>query len=319
MKGEYLMNSPDSAKLGDSIIPVKKARRFSMATQEAIAGWLFILPILLGFLVFVVFSIIYSLVISLMQWDLLTPQVFVGLKNYISAFKDERFWQVLYNTVYFVIGMVPTVLVFSMLIAIGINGKVNKLTGFFKISFFAPSITSTIAIGMIWLWIFNPTNGMINTILYSIGLTDVPQWLQSVIWAKPALIIMRVWQMCGYYMIMFLAGLQTIPPTLYEAAEVDGARKWKKFRYITVPMLSNTTFFVIIMLIIEAFNIFEAIFVMTEGRPAGTTNTLLYYIYYNGFRVYKMGYASALAWILFAIVFVLTLVQFRMQNKKEET
>ena len=311
------MSSPDGVKIAGSITPVKKTWRFSMAMQEAITGWLFILPIMLGFLVFVVFSIIYSMVISLTQWDLLTPQVFVGFRNYVDAFKDERFWQVLYNTVYFVIGLLPTVLTCSMLIAIGLNGKVNKLTNFFKISFFAPSITSTIAIGMIWLWIFNPTNGMINTILYSIGVSDVPQWLQSPIWAKPALIIMRVWQMCGYYMLMFLAGLQTIPQTLYEAAEVDGARRWKKFRYITVPMLSNTTFFVTIMLIIEAFNIFEAIFVMTEGRPAGTTNTLLYYIYYNGFQVYKMGYASALAWILFVMLFVLTLIQFKLRNRKE--
>lgn len=312
------MSSPDGVKIESSITLVKKTRRLSMAQQEAITGWLFILPILLGFLVFIVFSVIYSMLISFTEWDLLTPQVFVGFENYIDVFKDERFYQVLYNTVYFVIGIVPVVLVFSMLMAIGLNGKVNKLTNFFKLSFFAPSITSTIAIGMIWLWIFNPTNGMINTVLYSIGISNVPQWLQSVVWAKPALIIMRVWQMCGYYMIMFLAGLQTIPQTLYEAAEVDGARRWKKFRYITVPMLSNTTFFVTIMLIIEAFNIFEAVFVMTEGRPAGTTNTLLYYIYYNGFQAYRMGYASALAWILFVMLFVLTLIQFKLRSKKEE-
>lgn len=307
----------EGVKLAGSNIPVKKPRRLSMAKQEAIAGWLFVLPILIGFLVFVVFSIIYSMAISLTQWDLLTPQVFVGFENYVEIFKDARFYQVLYNTLYFVIGIVPPVLLFSMLMAIGINGKVNKLTNFFKLSFFAPSITSTIAIGMIWLWIFNPTNGMINTILYSLGITNVPQWLQSVVWAKPALIIMRIWQMSGYYMILFLAGLQTIPQTLYEAAEVDGAKKWKKFRYITVPMLSNTTFFATIMLIIEAFNIFEAIYVMTEGRPAGSTNTLLYYIYYNGFQAYRMGYASALAWILFAMVFALTLVQFKLRNKKD--
>lgn len=311
------MSSPINAGSADITATVKKARRLSMAQREAITGWLFILPILIGFLVFVIFSIVYSLIISLTKWDLLTPQVFVGLENYISVFKDERFYQVLYNTVYFVIGIVPTVLILSMLLAIGINNKVNKLTNFFKVAFYAPSITSTIAIGMIWLWIFNPTNGLINTILYSMGVTNVPQWLESVVWAKPALIIMRVWQMCGYYMIMFLAGLQTIPQTIYEAAEVDGARKWKKFRYITVPMLSNTTFFVTIMLIIAAFNIFEAVFVMTEGRPAGTTNTLLYYIYYNGFVAYKMGYASALAWILFAMLFVLTLIQFKLRNKKE--
>lgn len=309
------MMPANEIKVAGNATPRKRIGRITMAKREAIAGWLFILPILLGFLVFVVFSIIYSMVISLTKWDLLTPPVFIGLENYAAVFRDERFYQVLYNTVYFVIGLVPSVLVFSMLMAIGINGKVNKLTNFFKLSFFVPSITSTIAVGMIWLWIFNPTNGLINTVLYSIGIKNVPQWLQSVVWAKPALIIMRIWQMSGYYMIMFLAGLQTIPKSLYEAAEVDGAKRWKKFRYITLPLLSNTTFFVIIMLVIEAFNIFEAVFVMTEGRPAGTTNTLLYYIYYNGFQTYRMGYASALAWILFAILFVLTLIQFRLRNK----
>jgi len=311
------MSSPDGVMTAGNKTPVKKTLRLSMETQEAITGWLFILPVLIGFAVFIVFSVIYSMIISFTEWDLLTPQVFVGFDNYVKIFKDERFWQVLYNTAYFVVGIVPTVLILSMLLAIGLNGKVNKLTNFFKLSFFAPSITSTIAIGMIWLWIFNPTNGILNTLLYSMGFSNVPQWLQSPVWAKPALIIMRVWQMCGYYMLMFLAGLQTIPVTLYEAAEVDGARRWKKFRYITVPMLSNTTFFITIMLIIEAFNIFEAIFVMTEGRPAGTTNTLLYYIYYNGFQTFRMGYASALAWIMFVILFVLTLIQFKLRSKKE--
>lgn len=302
---------------GGQII-MKKPPGLSMAQREAITGWIFILPILIGFSVFTVFSILYSMYISLTKWDLLTPQVFVGFDNYFSVFKDERFWQVLYNTLYFVIGLVPSVLVLSLLFALGINQRVNKLTNFFKVAFFAPSITSTIAIGMIWLWIFNPTNGLINTILYSIGVSNAPLWLESTVWAKPALIIMRVWQMSGYYMIMFLAGLQTIPQTLYEAAEVDGAKTWKKFKHITLPMLSNTTFFITIMLIIEAFNIFEAVFVMTEGRPAGTTNTLLYYIYYNGFQAYKMGYASALAWVLFAMLFILTLIQFKLRNKKEE-
>lgn len=312
------MSSPGEIHTINEDTRVKRIRRHSLKRQEAVTGWLFILPILIGFMVFVVGAVIYSLVISLTQWDLLTPPVFIGLRNYTRAFTDESFWQCMYNTVYFVIGLVPSVLILSMLIAIAINHKVNKLTGFFKVSFYAPNITSTIAVGMIWLWIFNPNNGLINSVLHLIGIADAPRWLDSVVWAKPALIIMRIWQMCGYYMIMFLAGLQTIPKTLYEAAEVDGARKWKKLRYITVPMLANTTFFVTIMLMIEAFDIFEAIFVMTEGRPAGTTNTLLYFIYYNGFELYKMGYSSALAWILFAILFVLTLVQFRLRKNKEQ-
>ena len=295
----------------------KSRTRKRMARQEAITGWIFILPVLIGFFVFTVFSVIYSSIISFTEWDLLTPQVFVGIKNYVKIFKDERFWQVLYNTAYFVIGLVPSVLVVSMLLAIALNGKVNKLTNFYKISFYMPCITSTIAVSAVWLWVFNPTNGMINTLLYAIGFTNVPQWLQSTTWAKPALIIMRVWQVCGRYMLMFLAGLQTIPATLYEAAEVDGAKAWKKFTYITLPMLSNTTFFITIMLIIESFNIFESVYVMTEGRPAGSTNTLLYYIYYNGFQAYRMGYASALAWIMFVMLFVLTFIQFRIRSKKE--
>ncbi|MCL6559099.1 MAG: sugar ABC transporter permease [Firmicutes bacterium] len=218
---------------------------------------------------------------------------------------------------YFVIGLVPTVLVLSMLMAVVLNHKTNKFTSFFKVSFYMPCITSTIAVGMVWLWIFSPSNGLVNAILNSLGVINAPNWMESLVWAKPALIVMRVWQMCGYYMIMFLAGLQTIPGTLYEAAEVDGVTKWQKLRYITVPMLSNTTFFVTIMLIIEAFNIFEAIFVMTEGGPAGSTNTMLYYIYTSAFKTYKMGYASSLAWVLFAILFILTLIQFRLRTKKE--
>lgn len=291
---------------------------YSLSRQETITGWLFVLPVLIGFSIFTFWAIIYSFIISLTSWDLLTAPEFVGMRNFIRVFKDPDFWQCMYNTIFFVVTLVPIVLVLSMTVAIAINQKGIRLVNFFKVSFYMPFVTSTIAISMVWLWIFSPDNGLINTTLNALGIMNPPRWLESLTWAKPALVVMRTWQMLGYYMIMFLAGLQTIPDHLYEAAEVDGATKWEKVRYITVPMLSNTTFFVIIMLIIEAFNVFEAIFVMTEGGPGGSTNTMLYYIYTSAFETYKMGYSSALSWVLFIIIFILTLIQFKFKKKADE-
>ncbi|MFR4876684.1 MAG: carbohydrate ABC transporter permease [Ruthenibacterium lactatiformans] len=207
-------------------------------------------------------------------------------------------------------------LVVSLLLAILINKKAGRLTKGYRVALFLPSITSTVAVSMVWLWIFNPDMGILNNILTAIGLNDVPLWLGDPAWSKPALVIMRVWQMSGYYMLMFLAGLQTIPETLYEAADVDGATGWQKFIRITVPMLSNTTFVVAILLVIEAFNMFESIFVMTQGGPLGSTSTIMYYIYEQGFTNYNMGYASALAWIFFAIIMVVTLIQYRFRHEQ---
>ena len=207
-------------------------------------------------------------------------------------------------------------LVVSLLLAILINKKAGRLTKGYRVALFLPSITSTVAVSMVWLWIFNPDMGILNNILTAIGLNDVPLWLGDPAWSKPALVIMRVWQMSGYYMLMFLAGLQTIPETLYEAADVDGATGWQKFIRITVPMLSNTTFVVAILLVIEAFNMFESIFVMTKGGPLGSTSTIMYYIYEQGFTNYNMGYASALAWIFFALIMIVTLVQYRFRHEQ---
>lgn len=307
-----------SANLQRQQKTIKPRKGFSLRRQEAITGWCFILPTLIGFSIFTFGSIIYSFIISLTKWDLLTPQVFVGFNNYIKVFHDEKFYQCLYNTLFFVITLVPIVLCISMLLAILINKQAKFLTQFYRSAMFIPSITSTVAISMIWLWIFNPDMGILNNILHSLGIANPPRWFESELWAKPALVIMRVWQMSGYYMIMFLAGLQTIPSSLYEAAEIDGASKWQKALHITVPMLSNTTFVVAVMLVIEAFNIFESVFVMTEGGPNGSTNTLMYYIYDQGFKMCNMGYASSIAWIFFAIVLVITLIQYRFRNEKNE-
>ena len=274
-------------------------------------------PALIGFGIFTFGAILYSLYLSFTDYDMFGTPEWVGLENYIKAFtNDEYFYQYFGNTFYFAIVLVPVVLVISLFLAILINKKVGKLTKAYRVALFLPSITSTVAVSMVWLWIFNPDMGILNNFLTAIGFHNPPMWLSDPEWSKPALIIMRVWQMSGYYMLLFLAGLQTIPETLYEAAEVDGASSWQRFTRITVPMLSNTTFVVVILLIIESFNMFESIFVMTEGGPLGSTSTIMYYIYEQGFMSYNMGYASALAWIFFALILVFTLIQFRFRREQ---
>lgn len=295
----------------------RRGRRLNLKQREALTGWLFVSPALIGFGIFTFGAILYSLYLSFTDYDMFGTPEWVGLENYINAFtNDEYFYQYFGNTFYFAIVLVPVVLVISLFLAILINKKVGRLTKAYRVALFLPSITSTVAVSMVWLWIFNPDMGILNNFLTAIGFHNPPMWLSDPEWSKPALIIMRVWQMSGYYMLLFLAGLQTIPETLYEAAEVDGASSWQRFTRITVPMLSNTTFVVVILLIIESFNMFESIFVMTEGGPLGSTSTIMYYIYEQGFMSYNMGYASALAWIFFALILVFTLIQFRFRREQ---
>ena len=294
----------------------RRGRRLNLKQREALTGWLFVSPALIGFGIFTFGAILYSLYLSFTDYDMFGTPEWVGLENYIKAFTNDDFYQYFGNTFYFAIVLVPVVLVISLFLAILINKKVGKLTKAYRVALFLPSITSTVAVSMVWLWIFNPDMGILNNFLTAIGFHNPPMWLSDPEWSKPALIIMRVWQMSGYYMLLFLAGLQTIPETLYEAAEVDGASSWQRFTRITVPMLSNTTFVVVILLIIESFNMFESIFVMTEGGPLGSTSTIMYYIYEQGFMSYNMGYASALAWIFFALILVFTLIQFRFRREQ---
>lgn len=292
-------------------------RRLNLKRREAFTGWLFVSPALIGFSIFTFGSMLYSLYLSTTDYNLLSAPNWIGFANYIRAFtEDQYFYPFFGNTFYFVVALVPIVLVMSLLLAILINKKAGPLTKGYRVALFLPSITSTVAVSMVWLWIFNPDMGILNNFLTAIGFNDLPLWLGDPAWSKPALVIMRVWQMCGYYMLMFLAGLQTIPESLYEAAEVDGASVWQKFIRITVPMLSNTTFVVAILLVIEAFNMFESVFIMTQGGPLGSTSTIMYYIYEQGFINYNMGYASALAWIFFTIVMVITLIQYRFRNEQ---
>ena len=295
-------------------IKQKKQKKFSQSQKESIIGWTFILPMFIGLCIFCFIPIITSLGISFTDWNLLESPKFIGIKNYTNMFKDSSFRQCLSNTLFFVVMMVPSILIVSLFLAILLN-KGLKGKAFFRSAFYIPCITSTVAISMVWLWIYGPQNGLLNSALSIFGIKGA-DWLGSVSTAKPAIAFMRLWQASGFYMLMFLTGLQTIPDQLYEVAEIDGASKWQRMIYITIPLLSPTTFLVMVLLVIESFNIFECIYVMTDGGPAGSTNTLMYYIYHNGFSLYKMGYASAIAWFLFAILIILTLIQFKC--RKEE-
>jgi len=285
------------ATFGGSPKPRSKRRN---ALRRELTAWSFVLPSLIGLGIFVYGSLVYSMYISFTGWDLLTPPKWVGLANYARAFRDPNFIQCLGNTVYFVVAIVPLGIILAMAMAIALN-KERPGFKFFRGAFYMPSITSTVAIGMVWLWIFNPDQGVFNTILQFFGVADPPRWLESVKWAKPCFehhahmaSIRLLHDHVPHWPAEYSQG------TCMRAAEIDGATKWQQIKNITVPLLANTTVFATIMLTIEAFNIFEAVYVMTEGRPGGTTNTILYYIYTQAFERYRMGYASAMAWILFA-------------------
>jgi len=252
--------------------------------------------------------------LSFTEWDSANPIVFVGLKNFGRLFKDETFKISLFNTFYYAIVSVPFTIVFSLLLAIVLNKKIKKVE-LFRAVFFFPYITSLVAVAVVWNMLYHPTMGPINQILMSLGVKNPPGWTSSVEWAMPAIIIVNIWRNMGYYMVMYLAGLQTIPKELYEAATVDGANRWDKFKKITLPMLTPTTFFVSIMLTISCFKVFDLINVMTDGGPGRATNVLVYHIYNQAFLNFKFGYSSAIAMVLFAIVLIITIIQFRMEKK----
>jgi multiple sugar transport system permease protein len=282
--------------------------------QETKAAGLFLLPSLLGYGVFVLFAVGMSFWLSFQDWSLLSKPVFIGLSNYRKIFcADPDFMRALYNTVYFVIGVVPAGVVVSLLLALLVNQKLKGIA-FFRAAFYMPVVTPTIAIGLVWAWLYNADYGLINNFLSMIGIANPPQWLGSTIWAKPAIIIMNVWHQAGYYMVIFLTALQSIPDQVYEAADIDGTNNWQRFFHITLPLLSPTTFLVFVMKAMGAFKIFEESYIMTQGGPGGSTETIVYLIYKHGFEWFRMGYAAAAAWVLFIIIFTCTLIQFKFQK-----
>lgn len=274
----------------------------------------FLLPSLLGLLIFKVGAMLYSLYISFTDWNLFGSPKFVGLENYIQIFQDPRFYDSLKNTLLFIIGYLPIVVVLSLGVALLLNSKV-KGVNIFRGLFFLPVITSWVAVSMIWKGLLNPEFGVINSIIEVFGGTG-PAWLQNPTFVIPAVVMVSVWKDVGFLSIIFLGGLQGISQEYYEASKIDGANKWNQFRNITLPLLSPTTFYALIITIINSFQVFDQIWIMTSGEPtADLVPVMVTEIYKNSFQYQKMGYATALSWILFFIIILVTIFQNVMQKK----
>ncbi len=283
--------------------------------RDNLVGYSFIIPNLIGFSTFVFLPACFSFILSFMKWDgSQAPMEFVGLDNFVKIFTDDIFMKTLGNTVEYAIMTVPFTLVFSLFLAILLNSKI-KGVAFYRSALFFPYIASIVAVGAVWNMLFQPEFGPINEFLKWIGIENPPKWAISTDWAMVVISIVTIWKYMGYYMIVYLAALQGIPSSLYEAAGIDGATNWQKIKYITIPMLTPTTFFVLIMLTIQCFKVFDLVYVMTGGGPGNATKTLVNYIYEKAFVNWELGVASAGAIVLFAVVLVITLIQFKSEQK----
>lgn len=281
--------------------------------NEVALAYLFLLPTLLGLLFFSLGPVVAGFLISFTNWNILLPPQWVGLLNYQALVEQDLPRKVLWNTVYYTVLNVPLNMSLALGVALLLNQRL-RFVSFYRAVYFLPVVSSTVAASLIWAWLFSPNFGPINYFLGLVGIPG-PPWLGSTRWAMPAIIIMSVWKGFGTNMLIFLAGLQGIPQETMEAAMIDGAGSWQRFWRVTWPLLSPTTFFVLVISCIASFQVFEQVFIMTEGGPAYATTVLGLFIYLNAFRYNNMGYAAAAAYILFAIILAITLVQFRLQGR----
>jgi multiple sugar transport system permease protein len=274
---------------------------------------LLLLPNIIGFLAFTLIPVIASFVLSFTTWDMLSPIKWIGISNYTDLLHDPTFIKVFWNTIYFAGVSVPLGIVCSLLLAVALDQGAN-FKKFYRAAYFLPVVSSMVAVAVVWQFIYNPEYGLFNYFLSLLGIKG-PNWLTSTVWAMPAVIITSVWKNVGFNMLIFLAGLQGISNDYYEAAELDGANLRQKFFYITIPLLSPTTFFVTVMSFIGSFQVFDTVFLMTQGGPARSTSVIVHYLYENAFKYFNMGYASAMAYVLFFMVFLITMIQLWRQRK----
>ncbi|WP_246132037.1 carbohydrate ABC transporter permease [Paenibacillus hemerocallicola] len=292
------------------------ARRSKRQWKETLTGYVFISPMLLGVTLLTIVPILASFALSFTEWNFLLgfKQVkFVGLDNFERLFADEAFWKSLKNNIIFIL-VVPITLAASLALAILIDRYVY-FKDLFKVIYFMPYISSVVAVAIVWQVLFHPSYGPVNNFLRSIGIADPPKWIADLHFALPSVMMIMVWVSIGYNLIIYMAGLQSIPKDYYEAAEIDGAKSWHKFRFITLPMLSPTTFFLMITGIIGTFKVFDLIQVLTKGGPAGSTSVVVFHLYETAFVNLKMSYASTMALFLFVAIFAVTLVQWWGQRK----
>lgn len=281
--------------------------------KTALIAYIFILPQIIGMFCFILGPMVASLVISFSRWNLVDTPQWVGFENFRIQFHDPLFWKVVLNTAYYSLVSVPLGIVISLGLALVLNQKIKGVT-WYRSVYFIPVVTPMVAVALVWSWLYNPDFGAINTVLNYVGIKG-PKWLSDTTWAMPSVIIMSIWKGLGFNMVIFLAGLQDIPEQLYEAAGLDGADRWHKFKNITLPMLSPAIFFVMIMSVISSFQVFSQIYIMTEGGPANFTNVIVLHIYNLAFKYWKMGEGCVVGWVLFSIVLLFTLIQFGLGKR----
>jgi multiple sugar transport system permease protein len=296
--------------------PVSRRWRKVQKTLIAIS---FIAPNFIGFAVFTLGPIVFAFALAFLHWDGSNPIEFAGLDNFWRLFSDRVFQAALWNTIVFTGFVVPLTLVCSLALAILLNQKIFGRNFFRTVAFF-PYVASLVAVAVVWNMLFNPDFGPVNMLLYTAGVdpNNLPGWAADKHWAMATVIMFSVWKNMGYFMVIYLAGLQGISPELYEAANIDGASGWQKFWYVTLPQLGPTTFFVSVMLTIQSFKVFDQIFMITQGGPGTATLVLVYHIYNEAFISWDLGYSSMVALVLFLLVLSITVIQFRWTRDQEE-
>lgn len=297
------------------VVPPHTPPRNMLRWREALAAYLFLMPTIIGFLVFILGPMIAAIGLSLYKWNLIAPPEFVGLENYHTLFGDARSGAIYLTTIKIAAAVVVGNVVAGLVVAVLLDQKMPALLRqFFRLSYFFPFVVSVSAVALIWTFLMNKDLGLINYYLGLFGVERIP-WLRSSTWSPIAIIITDVWKNLGFNVLVFLGGLQGISRELYEAAEVDGASAWQQFRRITLPLLSPTTLFLVVIGLINALQIFVQPFILTEGGPGDATRTVVMYIYEQGFRFFNMGYAATIALSLFVIIIILTLLQFRLSRR----
>ena len=285
-----------------------------MRRREELLAWLFITPIILGALIFQLYPTLFSLYTSFTRWNLLTPPKWVGFKNYVELFTTDRFFfKTMSNTVTYALGVVTAGLILGLFFAVLLNQNIRGKF-IYRAIYFIPVVAPTVAVALLWQWLYEPNFGVLNGLLRTIGIQG-PNWLGNTKWALPSVMFEAIWAGLGFNILIFLAGLQGISQEYYEAAEIDGANGVQKFFFITIPLLSPTTFFLLVTGVIGAFQVFDIPFVLTHGGPANATQMVVLYLYNNAFTFQKMGLASAVALIVFILIITLTFINFRFSKR----
>ena len=295
---------------------LKRAYKELTNTRNRV-GYVCLIPSFLHLSFFILFPILFSLFLSFHRWDMMSKaKPFVGIGNYIEVLTSETFQISMLNTVYYSVGHIPLLIVTALTLALLLNRDIPG-KAVYRVSFYIPVITPIVAASIIWMWLYEPNYGIVNFLLRIFGIVG-PPWLKDPTWAMPAVIIMRVWKNAGFYMVIYLAALQGIPVSYYEASRIDGASWWAQIRYITVPLLLPTTFFILVISLIRSFQVFTQIFVMTQGGPLESTTVVVYYLFVEAFTNFRMGLASAVAYVIFVVILSLTLIQWRWFGRDSE-